>query len=347
MRRGEAVIASCPSVSPACAARPRSRYRVGLVVALAVALAASEAGAPPLQLNPRLRHRLPRYEHAFTDAAAPGIPLTAPWGIAVYQGRVTHVVMTVSHETPVLRLNKGSMSTAALAGTGGGPGECRHPRGIALGAGTDLYVADEGNSRVQVLDRETGEYRRTLVLPAGLALVAPRDVAYTAGFFEAPRIYITDKGASRVCRYHPEDGWTSWGSFGSGPGQFRGAEGVACSPDGAHVYLVDSGNHRVQKFHEDGGFIRQWGSRGDDPGQFEFPVGIAVTPTGQVLVTDTGNHRVQKFTPAGDFITAFGHPGDADDEYGFRRPRGIVVRPSEYVYVCDSGNNAVKVYRPR
>ena len=47
---------------------------------------------------------------------------------------------------------------------------------------------------------------------------------------------------------------TQWGTFGSGPGQFKQPAGVAT--DGAgFVYVADTGNNRVQKFTTAGAFV--------------------------------------------------------------------------------------------
>jgi len=40
-----------------------------------------------------------------------------------------------------------------------------------------------------------------------------------------------------------------WGSGGKGTGQFNGPWGIALSPSGARVYVVDSENDRVQYFN--------------------------------------------------------------------------------------------------
>ena len=54
---------------------------------------------------------------------------------------------------------------------------------------------------------------------------------------------------------------TTWGSYGSGDGQFQGAAGVAVDAAG-NVYVADDWNHRIQKFTSNGTFITKWGSEG-------------------------------------------------------------------------------------
>jgi DNA-binding beta-propeller fold protein YncE len=91
------------------------------------------------------------------------------------------------------------------------------------------------------------------------------------------------------------------GLRGSGDGQFIAARGVAADSSG-NVYVVDSENHRIQKFTGDGTFLTKWGSYGDGPGQFGYPESSALDPMNNVFVADTLGHRVQKFGPALSFF---------------------------------------------
>ena len=45
-----------------------------------------------------------------------------------------------------------------------------------------------------------------------------------------------------------------WGSNGAADGQFSGPHGIEVDADG-NVYVVDTGNNRVQKFKSDGAFL--------------------------------------------------------------------------------------------
>jgi DNA-binding beta-propeller fold protein YncE len=73
---------------------------------------------------------------------------------------------------------------------------------------------------------------------------------------------------------------------------------VAVTAD--EVYVVDTGNERVQVFGIDGSFKRTWGGFGGEPGQLIEPVGIAIGPDGNVYVADSGNRRISIFTPRGE-----------------------------------------------
>ncbi|HDQ25335.1 MAG TPA: hypothetical protein ENN43_01140 [bacterium] len=103
-------------------------------------------------------------------------------------------------------------------------------------------------------------------------------------------------------------------------------------------YVVDSRNHRIQKFGPAGNFILSWGTQGDGPAQFKEPCGIDLGPDGSVYVSDTWNSRVQVFTPTGRFIMEFGR------EMSMWGPRDLVVTKQGNVFVADTGNGKIEKF---
>jgi hypothetical protein len=61
------------------------------------------------------------------------------------------------------------------------------------------------------------------------------------------------------------------------------------------VYVLDTGNHRIQKFDSNGTFITKWGSEGSAEGQFMQPAGISIFGDRVLYVSDNDNNRIQKF----------------------------------------------------
>jgi DNA-binding beta-propeller fold protein YncE len=96
----------------------------------------------------------------------------------------------------------------------------------------------------------------------------------------------------------------TWGSFGSGDGQFDKPIGIAIAP-GGEVYVVEEGNGRIQEFNPDGSLIRKWGRVGSAQGEFNYPTGIAVGSDGSVYTTETGRSRCQRFTAEGQYLASF------------------------------------------
>ncbi|HEV8634686.1 MAG TPA: flippase activity-associated protein Agl23 [Chloroflexota bacterium] len=135
------------------------------------------------------------------------------------------------------------------------------------------------------------------------------------------------------------------GQRGSQPGQFADPKNLATAPDGS-LYVVDTFNHRIQKFDRDGKFVLTWGSEGSEDGQFKEPWGIAVSPSGDVYVADTWNHRIQRFDGNGAFKAKWGGQqlvANARDATGsFFGPRAIAIDQSGSVLVTDTGNHRVQ-----
>jgi DNA-binding beta-propeller fold protein YncE len=85
---------------------------------------------------------------------------------------------------------------------------------------------------------------------------------------------------------------------GRGAGYFERPTDLAVDPRNGDLYVVDSGNNRVQRFNRDGAFQSEFGGMGAGSGQFNQPSGIAVDRDGFVYVADTNNNRIQKFAPS-------------------------------------------------
>jgi len=145
----------------------------------------------------------------------------------------------------------------------------------------------------------------------------------------------------------PETSLTLIGGSGSGPGQFFQPAGLSLDVDG-NLYVMDTLNHRVQRFARDGTFIDATGERGTGDGQFadpsedsEFapdgPWGIATDQDGNVYVADTWNHRIQKFGPDFEFLLAWG----AGELFG---PRDIAVDGDGAILVVDTGAKRIVKY---
>ena len=66
-----------------------------------------------------------------------------------------------------------------------------------------------------------------------------------------------------------------------------------------NMYVLDSGNHRIQKFGPDGKFLATMGRQGQGPGEFLYPSRLDIDAAGYLYVSDPHNNRVQVLTPDG------------------------------------------------
>ncbi len=66
-----------------------------------------------------------------------------------------------------------------------------------------------------------------------------------------------------------------------------------------NIYVLDSANHRVQKFSPEGRYLATFGRRGQGPGEFYNPDSMDIDAHGFFYVMDSYQSRIQKLTHAG------------------------------------------------
>ena len=134
----------------------------------------------------------------------------------------------------------------------------------------------------------------------------------------------------------------SFGSYGSGQGQFYFPWGVAVDGEG-NILVVDTKNHRIQKFTASGQFLCVVGTQGGGPLQFNVPMYIAFNATNnKIYVTDDQNFRVQVLNSDLIFSNTFGRKGSSHGQ--FDDMCGIACDSTGNVYVVDRGNHCIQVF---
>jgi DNA-binding beta-propeller fold protein YncE len=139
---------------------------------------------------------------------------------------------------------------SAIGTKGTGHGQLAEPNGIAIDGTGNIYVAEVAHShRVQKLTPDG-----TFIAEWTPGLYGPRRIAIGSD----GSIYVVDSGRNRIVKFSP-DGQVlaTWGSEGSGDGQFKGLSSVAVDPANK-VYVADSLNSRIQVFDSNGKFLTKW-----------------------------------------------------------------------------------------
>lgn len=60
-----------------------------------------------------------------------------------------------------------------------------------------------------------------------------------------------------------------------------------------NLYVLDTGNHRIQKFGPGGKFLSSFGRQGQGPGDFYYPDSLGIDAKGTLFVGDPNNQRIQ------------------------------------------------------
>ena len=139
-----------------------------------------------------------------------------------------------------------------------------------------------------------------------------------------------------------EEKLRSFGSQGSGPGQFNHPHGVTVDDDG-NILVADSVNHHIQKFTSDNKHITSVGSYGSNHLQFSHPISVAISPlTKKIAISDSLNHRVQILNPDMTFNSSIGSEGSGNGE--FSHPCDVAFDSRGNMYVVGTGNDRIQVF---
>jgi hypothetical protein len=181
-------------------------------------------------------------------------------------------------------------------------------------------------------------------------------------------------------QYVPGTSPASFGEPGSGAGQLEGPQGVAVNDTTHDVYVVDTGNDRIDQFSSAGVFVRAWGwevdgmpgfgectllvacqkgASGSGAGQFQSPNEVAVDNSGgaskeDVYVSDSSTNVVSRFSAEGAYLGQLTgtceKPGEAAPCPGsklvaFEELRGVAVDGAGDLWVL-SGAEGVDELSP-
>ncbi|MEJ0021441.1 MAG: 6-bladed beta-propeller [Candidatus Doudnabacteria bacterium] len=220
--------------------------------------------------------------------------------------------------------------------SGPGAGQFNASGGITTDSSDNIYVADYGNSRIQVFG-SNGAFQST----------------FGWGVLDGTEEFqICTSGCQAGIPADDPD-------VPGGEGQTSLPVGVTVDASG-NIYVADSGI-RIEKFDPSENFLSKFGNSSPE-GELNNPIGIANDSSGNIYVVDQGNSRIQKFDPSGNFLSTFGWGvqtgadqfeictsgcqtgigGSGDGQ--FLVPGGIAIDSSNNIYVTDSSNHRIEVF---
>ncbi|MBM3270486.1 MAG: hypothetical protein FJZ01_22860 [Candidatus Sericytochromatia bacterium] len=255
----------------------------------------------------------------FTDGAALAARFKYPYRLAAAPDGTLFVADGHNH-----RIRK--VSPAGVVGTVAGDGSAgfadasgaaarfNNPSGLALDVSANLYVADQGNSRIRKVaangDVSTFAGDGTYGFADGSAAIARFRSPVGLAIDTADNLYVADSDNHRIRKISP-----------AGAVSTVAGDGTAGFADGA-----------------------------TSSARFNLPRGVAVDGAGNVLVADTNNSRIRRISPDGQVTTLAGdgaqaHRDGSPQQARFIFPVDLVVGDNLDVYVVDRWANAIRVLR--
>ncbi len=222
--------------------------------------------------------------------------------------------------------------------------------------GSDMILKLNPQGRVEWVFGRKGEASHYMVPPdtastltgllsrAGVAITAPanndprnpvpihRDNAFNqptdVAWDSQGNWYFSDGYVnSRVGKANARGEWVaSWGSLGSGPGQFDTPHGIAVGPKD-EVFVADRGNRRIQVFDPSGKFLRQ------------FTIDVPVPTTGRVVYRGTPPRFEDRLAGAGRARCP------VHDSWSQSRPLRRRSVPEPHLQGVDRGQAAWRLWR--
>ena len=194
--------------------------------------------------------------------------------------------------------------------------------------GRFLYVADNGNHRVAVLNPETLETVGAIGLGA---LNSPHDVA----FDEDGRLLVADSGNDRVAVYRVAGATAEF--IEEWTGGINSPEGIASAGAG-RVYVTDTVGGALVSFQDGKPVARSEAPPGDKQG-YARPHDVMIDSKGRVIVVDSSNHRIvilDRELKLERVLTR--------DQYGFNEPKYLAEGPDGRFYLADEYNDRIVIF---
>ena len=241
--------------------------------------------------------------------------LNTPLGVAVDSSG--NIFIGDSNNSRIRKIGtNGIITTVAGNGTfgfsgDGGPAtsaQLNRPSGVAVDAAGNLYIVDNSNSRIRMVNTSgvistiAGTGVNGGAGDGGPAIAAQLFLPTSIAIDAAANLYVTDSGRVRKIVVG---------------GNINTVAGGGCCNN-----LGDGGPATAATFNN--------------------PNGLALDPSGDIFIADTNNNRIRVVTAAGIINTVVGNgiPGNAPNQVNF--PRGVAVDPHGILYILDSNNNRIQ-----
>ncbi len=309
-----------------------------------------------------------------SDGAGSAASFSAPFGIALDKTGNMFVADMLNHK--IRRVSTAGVVTT-FAGSGafgsadGGAATASfyYPKGIAVDAAGNVYVADQTNHKIRKVSAAG-----VVTTLAGNGTSGSSDGVGASASFQNPsgiavdlsgNVYVADYDNHKIRKINATGVVTTLAGNGvrgdiDGTGNdasFRYPSSVAVDSSG-NVFVADSYNHKIRKISA-AGVVTTIAGNGNfgstdsigSAATFNYPFGVALDALGNVYVADQLNLKIRKISTTGVVTTlagngAFGNVDGVDSLASFNNPVGLAADLSGNVFVADVANDEIRKISP-
>ncbi len=295
-----------------------------------------------------------------TDGTGTAASFFGPSGMALDTSGNLYIADTDNHlirkisPSGVVTTFAGSGNEGSADGTGTNA-SFDGPRGMALDASGNLYVADTNHHLIRKIS-PSGVVSTLAGGGTEEGFAFPEDLAVDA----SGNVFVADGINHKIRKITPAGVVTTFAGSGNegsvdGTGtaaDFHRPKGITLDKSG-NVYVADTGNHRIRKISPSGvvttlaGSLPGFNNGTGTQARFFGPLGLAVDALGNVFVADGANNRIRKVSPSGVVSTVAGSGNRSSlDGVGtrasFYHPAGIALDASGNAYVTDRNSRKIR-----
>lgn len=231
-----------------------------------------------------------------------------------------------------------------IGAKGNGELQFDQPNGIAVDDQGRIFITEQTNKRVHVLNRDytfagfiggAGNGAGQFDKPMGIAADA------------TGRIYVTDENLNKVAVFDrvgaaPASWQFKFEFANNGPGKVDHTESITIDRVRQRIYLSDEGQLHVKVYDLTGKFLQTFGSGGAGLGQFTpggQPEGIAVDENHYIYVNDEGGSRINAYRPDFTPVAAIQSTSPFESADGVHLSEKL-----DRFFIVDQGNDLVQIF---
>ena len=127
---------------------------------------------------------------------------------------------------------------------------------------------------------------------------------------------------------------------GGEAGQFRSPQAISISQNRI-IYIVDTGNNRIQLLDLKGNFIKSIGGFGFTSDKFDRPNDIWVRSLINIYIADYNNHRIQRYDGSMNYLSSLTSNDALNVQFQFYEVISCVVNSQQDLFLLDGSDNKI------